>query len=146
MTTAPMKLNTYLNYGGNCREAFHFYEKHLGAKITTMMLYGEMPGRKNLPKEQENFVMHARITLGGVELMASDVPPEQKFQPMRSAYLSLDVDSTEEAERIYGVLSDGGEVFMPIQETFFAFRFGQLRDKFGTNWMILHQRPMPSQA
>jgi PhnB protein len=74
--------------------------------------------------------------------MGADVPPE-RFQPMRSAYLSLVVGSIEEAERIYAVLSDGGEIFMRMEETFFAFRFGMLRDKFGTSWMILHERPRP---
>jgi PhnB protein len=63
---------------------------------------------------------------------------------MRSAYLSLSVDTDAEAERIYKVLSDGGEVFMPMAATFFAHRFGQFRDKFGVNWMVLHERPMPS--
>ncbi len=75
--------------------------------------------------------------------MASDVPPG-RFQPMRSVYISLSLDSDEETERIYALLSDGGQIFMPMQETFFASRFGQLRDKFGTSWMILHERPMPA--
>jgi PhnB protein len=74
--------------------------------------------------------------------MGSDVPPE-RFQPMRSVYLSLAVDSSEEAERIFKLLNEGGEVFMPMEETFFAFRFGMLRDRFGTSWMILHQKPTP---
>ena len=65
-----------------------------------------------------------------------------RFQPMRSVYLSLAVDSDAEAERIYGLLKEGGEVFMPMAETFFASRFGMLRDRFGTSWMILH----PSQC
>ena len=65
---------------------------------------------------------------------------------MRSAYLSVSVRSDTEAERIFSNLSDGGEVFMPIQETFFATRFAQLRDRFGINWMIVHERPMPSGA
>jgi len=62
---------------------------------------------------------------------------------MRSAYLTLSVDSDAEAERIYAALSDGGQVLMPMEETFFAFRFGQVRDRFGINWMIVHERPMP---
>ena len=72
----------------------------------------------------------------------ADVPPD-RFQPMRSAYLSLTVSSIDEAERIYALLSDGGQIFMPMEETFFAFRFAMLRDKFGTSWMILHERPRP---
>jgi PhnB protein len=137
-----MKLHTYLNYGGNCEEAFRFYEKHLGGKITMVMTQGEMPGAKDVPPEVAKKVLHARLELGETAIMASDVPPEH-FEPMRSAYLSLSVASSTEADRIYALLSDGGEIFMPIDETFFAFRFGMLRDKFGTSWMILHERPMP---
>jgi PhnB protein len=71
--------------------------------------------------------------------MASDGP---KVEPMRSAYISLSVDSSEEAERIYNALTEGGQVFMPMGETFFAHRFGQFRDKFGINWMVVHEKPM----
>ena len=134
-----MKLHTYLNYGGNCREAFRFYEKHLGGKITMMMTHGEMPNPGEVAPGMKNAVLHARLALGETELFGSDVPPE-RFQPMRSAYLSLSVESTGEAERVYALLSDGGQIFMPMQETFFAFRFAMLRDKFGTSWMILHEK------
>ena len=137
-----MKLYTYLNYGGNCAQAFRFYEAHLGAKIIMMMTHGQMPNAQDVPPDRKDTILHARITIGGTELMGADVPPE-RFQPMRSAYLSLLVDSTEEAERIYALLSDGGEIFMKMEETFFAFRFAMLRDKFGTSWMILHERPRP---
>ena len=72
--------------------------------------------------------------------MASDVQPE-RFQPMRSAYLSLSLDSSEEAERVHALLAEGGEIFMPMGETFFAHRFSMLRDRFGTSWMLIHERP-----
>ena len=71
--------------------------------------------------------------------MGADIPPD-RFQPMRSAYLSLLVDSAAEAERIYALLTDGGQIFMPMEETFFASRFAMLRDRFGTSWMLLHER------
>jgi len=135
-----MKLYTYLNYGGNCEQAFRFYEQHLGGKISMMRYHGQQPGASDVAPELKNTVLHARITLGETELLGADVPPS-RFQPMRSAYLSLLVESSEEAERIYALLSDGGEVFMPMAETFFAFRFAMLRDRFGTSWMILHERP-----
>ncbi|MGD0830637.1 MAG: VOC family protein [Terracidiphilus sp.] len=137
-----MKLNTYLNFGGNCAEALRFYEANLGAKITGMMTYNEMPEPKNFPPGMEKAVLHARIELGETMLMASDGPPD-RVQPMRSAYLALNVDSIEEAERIHAVLADGGEILMPMGETFFAFRFSMLRDKFGILWMVVHSRPMP---
>jgi len=138
-----MQLLTYLNYGGNCAEAFRFYEHHLGGRITMMMKHGEAPGQSQVPPGLEGGVLHARMTIGGTDLLGADVPPD-RFQPMRSAYLTLTLDSTADAERIYALLSDNGEVFMPIQETFFAFRFAMLRDKFGTSWMLLHERPRPN--
>jgi PhnB protein len=85
------------------------------------------------------------LRIGETVLMASDVPTD-RFLPMRSVYLSLSVDSNAEAERIYALLTEGGEVYMKMEETFFAHRFGQLRDKFGTSWMIIHERPMPQGA
>ena len=130
-----MKLYTYLNYGGNCEQAFRFYEEHLGGKILIKVTHGQGPDAANVPPDRKNAILHARIKIGESVLMAADVPPE-RFQPMRSAYLSLLLDSTEEADRIYSLLSDGGEIFMPIQETFFAHRFAMLRDKFGTSWML----------
>lgn len=136
-----MKMHTYLNYGGNCRQAFEFYEKHLGGKISMMLSHGEAPGATNVPADLSKTILHARMTIGEATLLGSDVPPA-RFQPMRSVYLSLLVDSVEEAEKIHALLADGGEIFMPMQETFFAFRFSMLRDRFGTSWMILNERPM----
>ncbi|HET6207611.1 MAG TPA: VOC family protein, partial [Terracidiphilus sp.] len=104
----------------------------------------QAPDQTNVTPELAKAVLYANITIGDTVLMASDVPPD-RFQPMRSVYLCLGVDSDAEAERIYRLLSDGGEVFMPIQETFFASRFAQLRDRFGTSWMIIHERPQGPQ-
>jgi PhnB protein len=134
-----MKLETYLNYGGNCRQAFEFYAEHLGGRIEMLMTHGETPGPNSVPPERRNDVLHARMEIGGAKLLAADVPPE-RFQPMRSAYLSLSVDSSEEAERIYALLSEGGQIFMKMEETFFAHRFAMLRDRFGTSWMLMHNR------
>jgi PhnB protein len=139
-----MKLTTYLNFPGNCREALAYYEKHLDGKAITVSTWSQMPGVQNLPPgiNQES-VMHARITIGDTLLMASDGP---KVEPMRSAYVCYSAENNDEAERIYKALADGGEVFMAMNETFFAHRFGQLRDKFGVNWMVIHEKPMPTRA
>jgi len=134
-----MQLDTYLNYGGNCRQAFEFYAEHLGGRIEMLMTHGEMPGPSQVPPERRNDVLHARMAIGGATLLGADVPPE-RFQPMRSAYLSLSLDSDEEAERIYALLSEGGQIFMKMEETFFAHRFAMLRDRFGTSWMLMHNR------
>jgi PhnB protein len=134
-----MKLYTHLNFGGNCEEAFRFYEKHLGGKITMMMKASQLPPSVKAPGSQEA-VIHARMSIAGVELIGNDVPP-QHFKPIRSSYLYLGVDSAQEAERIYEILLKDGEATMPIAETFFASRFAQLRDKFGTLWSIIHELP-----
>ena len=131
---------TYVNFAGSCREAFKYYEQHLGGKIGMLMTHSEVPGgQSRLGPEWKDAVLHARISIAGTELAGADIP---SAQPMRSAYLSLSVDSDAEAERIFAALADGGEVLMKLEETFFASRFGQCRDRFGINWMILRQRPM----
>jgi PhnB protein len=135
-----MQLHTYLNYGGNCEEAFKFYESQLGGKITMLMRHGEQPDTQNVPPGWANAVLHARMNLGGTELLGADIPPD-RFQPIRSAYLSLTLESDQEADRVFALLSEGGQVFMPMQDTFFASRFAMLRDKFGTSWMLLHPKP-----
>ena len=140
-----MKLNTYLNYGGNCAEAFHFYEAHLGGKITMIMTHGQMPNPNGVDPAWANKVLHARIELGGTAIYGADVP-SPPFEPMRSAYLSLSVDSIAEAESIYALLSEGGVIFMKMDETFFAHRFAMFRDRFGTSWMLLNEKPMPANA
>lgn len=137
------KMYTYVNFAGKCAEAFRFYEQQLGGTIRMMMTHGQSPDPSTVHPEWKDLVLHARMSLGGTELMGADIP---HAEPMRSAYLSLLVDSDAEAERVFAALSDGGQVMMPIAETFFATRFGQLRDRFGLNWMILHERPMPSRA
>jgi PhnB protein len=134
-----MKLYTQLNFGGNCEDAFRFYEKHLGGRITMMMNQSQAPGAS---ASGGKAIIHARIDLGDTVLIANDVPASI-FEKMRSVYLYLSVDSAKEAERVHELLAEGGEVFMPMEETFFATRFSMLRDRFGVSWSIIHERPRP---
>ena len=97
-------------------------------------------GSDQLGPEWKDAVLHARMTLGGTALLGADIP---NAEPMRSAYLTLEVESDTEAERTYAALSVDGRVLMAMAETFFATRFGQVQDKFGINWMILHARARP---
>jgi PhnB protein len=132
-----MKLDIYLNYPGNCEQAFRFYEQHLGGRITMMMRHDQQPNQANVPADWKKAILHARIEIGKTVLMGADIP---SAEPMRSAYLTLSVDSDAEAERLYALLSDGGQIFMKMEQTFFASRFAMLRDRFGTSWMLLHER------
>ena len=136
-----MTLKAYINFAGRCAEAFRYYEQHLGGRVDMVMTHGEAPDQTRVDPDWTNAVLHASMSLGGTELLGADIPGAQ---PMRSAYLTVGVDSDAEAERVYAALSDGGRVLMPMEETFFASRFAQVQDRFGVNWMILHERPLPA--
>ena len=129
-----MQLEVYVNYRGTCEEAFHYYEQHLGTKIGSMRKHGANP---SMPPDWKDKVLHAHMDIGGSALLGADIP---NAEPMRSAYVTLILDTEEEAERVYRALSDGGEVFMKMEKTHFANRFAMLRDKFGASWMILQGR------
>ena len=130
-----MRLDIYVNYRGNCEEAFRFYEQHLGGKMTGIIRHREQPN-PNIPADWQEKVLHARLELGSTTVMGADIP---SAEPMRSAYLTLSLDREEEADRVYALLTPGGEIFMKMAKTPFANRFAMLRDKFGTSWMLLHQ-------
>ena len=134
-TTPSLKLDIYVNYPGHCEKAFRFYEEHLGGKIQMITAHQHPP--PNFPKEWKSPVLHAIIQIGGTLLRGADVPGAE---PMRSAYLTLRPGTEEQAEQIYTVLSEDGEIFMKMEKTFFANRFAMLRDKFGTSWMLLHEK------
>jgi len=136
-----MQLDIYVNYRGRCEDAFRFYEQHLGGKMSGLVRHGDQPNpNPNIPVDWKEKVVHGRIEIGGTVLMGADIP---QAEPMRSAYLSLTVDSEQDAERIYGLLTDGGEIFMKMEKTPFANRFAMIRDRFGTSWMLLHQPGAP---
>ena len=134
-----MRLDIYVNYRGNCEQAFRFDEQHLGATITGIVRHGEQPN-PNLPADWKDKILHARIEIGTSVVMGADIP---NAEPMRSAYLTLSLDSETDAERVYSVLADGGEIFMKMEKMPFANRFAMLRDRFGTSWMLLHQPEAP---
>lgn len=135
-----VKLDTYVNYRGTCEQAFRFYEQHLGGKITNLVRHGDQPN-PNMPADWKEKVLHAQIEIAGSTVMGADIPGAE---PMRSAYLSLTVDTEQEAERVYPLLTDGGEVFMKMAKTPFANRFAMLRDRFGASWMLLHRPSNPA--
>lgn len=134
-----MRLDIYVNYRGNCEQAFRFYEQQLGGKITGVIRHADQPN-PSIPADWQEKVLHARIEIGTTVLMGADIP---HAEPMRSAYLTLSLDREEDAERVYAILVEGGEIFMKLEKTQFANRFAMLRDRFGTSWMLLHQPETP---
>ena len=136
-----MDLNPYLFFDGNCEAAFKFYEKLLGGKIDAMMTHDGAPSADHVPPEWRSKIMHARLSVGDKVLMASDAPPGH-FQQPQGFSVTLGLTDPAEAGRIFDGLAEGGTVRMPLQETFWAVRFGMLVDRFGTPWMISCNKPM----
>jgi PhnB protein len=130
-----MRLNPYLNFKGDCAAAFEFYARCLGGKIEAMMTHRGSPMESQTPPEWLDKVMHARLIVDGDVLMGSDSPPEH-FQPPQGLQVTINLDDPGKAERVFNALADGGQVRMPIQETFWAKRFGMLVDRFGIPWMV----------
>jgi PhnB protein len=130
-----MQTNPYILFNGNCEEAFKFYERALGAKIECVLTHEGTPAEAHVAPEFRKKVMHGRINLNGQTIMGSDCPPD-RYQKPQGFSITLTVQDAGQAERLYHALEDGGHVGMPIQETFWAVRFGMLTDRFGIPWMI----------
>jgi PhnB protein len=135
-----MQVNPYLTFRGQCETAFKFYERVLGGKIEAMMTYGGSPMADKTPPDWQKKIMHARLTIGSEILMGSDAPPD-RYEPMKGISVTLGIEKPADAERIFHALAENGTVQMPIQETFWAARFGMLVDQFGTPWMINCEKP-----
>jgi PhnB protein len=130
-----MQFNPYLSFNGRCRAAFEFYEKCFGGKIVEMVTNGESPMAAQIPPESHNRIMHARLTVGDRTIMGSDVPAEH-YQEAKGISVLISIDEPAESERLFAALSENANITMPIQQTFWATRFGTLTDQFGTPWMI----------
>lgn len=130
-----MQAIPYLNFNGQCKEAFEFYAKCLGGKIESMFTFGDSPMANDVPPEQHGTIMHARLVAGDALLMGSDRPPNQP-EETKGIYVSLMIPDPAEGKRIFDALSENGKVEMPFTKTFWADGFGSLVDRFGTPWMI----------
>jgi PhnB protein len=138
-----MQMTPYLSFNGQCEEAFRFYERCLGAKVGAIFRYAGTPLVNEVPADWQDKVMHASLTLGEQTLMGGDVAPARYEQP-RGISLSLQIKSTSEAERVFGELSRRGTITMPLEETFWAARFGVVVDRFGIPWLINCEGSEPS--
>lgn len=136
-----MKIAPYLSFDGQCSEAFTFYESVLKTKISFKMTYGESPMAEKMGPDAKHLIMHVAIRMGEFELLGADAPKGMYSKPQGMS-VTLTVETEAEADRIFGGLSQGGKVMTPIQETFWAKRFGMLVDRFGIPWMVNCHKPM----
>jgi len=131
-----MQLTTYLSFDGDCRQAFEFYRKTLGGKITDMMPFRDHPGCEGLTEQDQDKIMHARYELDGFALMGTDATVMYPYKGVSGAHVVVSLNDPAEAKRIYDAFADGGKIEMPLQETFWALSYGIVSDRFGVPWMI----------
>lgn len=130
-----MKMHPYLSFKGDCEAAFTFYEQHLGGQPGPIFRYEGSPMAGQAPAGWSDKVMHGSITVGGQVLMGADVAPDQ-YEAPKGFSLTLQIERTADAERIFQALASGGKVVMPLEQTFWAARFGMVVDRFGVPWLI----------
>jgi PhnB protein len=129
-----------VHFKDNCREAFSFYADTFGGKLAFAMTYGESPAADQVPADMRDKVIHARLDFGGQYLLGCDVPHDRYQRPQGFAVTAA-IEKPADAERIFKVLARDGSVTMPMQETFWAQRFGMCTDRFGIPWMINCEKP-----
>ena len=131
-------LNPYLNFNGNCEEAFNYYKSVFGGEFVTVMKYGEMPGEQPMSEADKKKLMHVSLPIGkGTTLMGSDMPESMPAVIIGNNFtISVNVDNEAEADKIFDGLAAGGKVSMPMQNTFWSPYFGMCADRFGIQWMV----------
>ena len=139
-----MQFNPYLNFDGNCAEAFAFYAQLFGGSIQYQGTFGEMPateGMPPIPESARSRIMHVRLQVKDQALMGSDTMPGADascggYQPAQGLWVSIGVGSMAEGQRVFDALAVGGQVTMPFAATFWSPGFGMVTDRFGTPWMV----------
>lgn len=149
-----MQLNTYLSFDGDCRPALESYARLFGGKIMSMMTFGEMPGGDGgdgggdgcgpVPDALKHLVMHGCVDIGGHLLMGTDATPDHPYEGIKGAYVTVQTADVAEAERLFAGLSEQARrIEMPLQQTFWARRYGSLVDRHGVAWMVNCSDPCP---
>lgn len=131
-------INPYLNYNGNTEEAFNFYRSVFGGEFAGLQRFRDTPEADKLPEKDRDKIMHIALPIGKNILMATDALDSygQKLHQGNNFYITVSVENEQEAKEIFNNLSQGGEIELELQRTFWAESFGMFRDKFGIQWMI----------
>jgi PhnB protein len=135
-----VQVTTYLSFKGDCEAAFSFYAQCLGGEVGALFRYGGSPLEGNVPAGWSDKIMHGTLTVAGHVLMGGDVAPVRYEEP-KGFSLSIQITSTAEAERIFRELARDGRIVMPLEQTFWAARFGMVVDRFGIPWLINCESP-----
>ncbi|UNK58507.1 VOC family protein [Pseudoxanthomonas daejeonensis] len=142
-----MQLNTYLSFGGDCRQALESYAELLGGTVMGMMTFGEMPpqeGCGEMPASVKDRIMHGCVEIGGHLLMGTDATPDHPYRGITGSYITFQTADVAESERVFAALSrDARRIEMPLQQTFWAKRYGSLVDRHGVPWMVNCSDPCP---
>jgi len=135
-----MKFTAYLNFNGRCAEAFQFYADLFGGQITFMQTFGESPMAGHVGSDWQGAVMHATLKIGDDIINGADAPPD-RYQTPAGFSLTFATSDLVRAQHVFDALADGGHVVLPLQETFWAPKFGMVTDRFGIPWMINGESP-----
>ena len=129
------QINSYLTFGGNCREAMTFYKNCLGGELTLQTI-GESPLADQMPPQMQQGILHATLTKGALVLLASDMVAEEGLTRGNAVSLMLNCSSEDEIKAFYNSLSAGGQATHPLENSFWGALFGDLTDKFGNHWLL----------
>lgn len=140
-----VSINPYLNFSGNCEEAFEFYKSVFGGEFLSVMRFKDVPDEMAFPEREAEKIMHMSLPIGaGTILMGSDRPAEMgPTTTGNNYYISIDTQSEAEATKLFNGLSAGGQVEMPLEEAFWGSLFGMFTDKFGIQWMVSYEHEQP---
>ncbi len=129
-------MDVYLNFDGNCREVFEFYQSVFGGEFTAVQTFADGPADLDVPEDAKTRIMHMSLPLGDNMLMGSDTMPGTPLVAGNNFSIAITAASREQCDRQFAALSDGGEVMMDLQETFWGDYFGNCRDRYGISWMF----------
>ncbi len=133
---------TFLNFDGNCRDAMEFYKKCFAAELF-LLPFSEAPGDPAwAAKEVRDRIMHSTLTKGTLTLlMAADIMPGMPLQPGGNFSMAIQCETLQEVDALFAALGENGKIDMPLQETFWAARFGMITDRFGIRWLLNLGKP-----
>ncbi len=143
-------VNVYLTFNGNCEEAFNFYKSVFGGEFPYVGRFSEMPPQEGMPpisEEDKNKIMHISLPISAeTTIMGSDTAGDwgANFKQGNNFSISINTDTTEEADRLFSELSENGSITMPLNKTFWGSYFGMFTDQFGIAWMMnvdLNKKP-----